>query len=223
MASEITGKRVAISKANAQMVGIIAGAAFVTIFCLFAAKAVWSQNGYQARVITAKTSARNQLKENLENFNNLADHYNAFNATSTNVLGGVPTGSGDKDGTNAKIILDALPYVYDYPALASSVEKITSSVGLKISSITGVDDQLNQGVFGSPTPKEVSMPITFEVSGASYEGVKALITKLEQSIRPFQIDSIDISGGQTNMTATITAHTYYQAAKTVSLGKKVVK
>ena len=60
---QISTKRLAISKANAQIVGIVGAAAFVTVFCLFAANAVFSQNRYQARVITAKEKAHKQLQE----------------------------------------------------------------------------------------------------------------------------------------------------------------
>jgi hypothetical protein len=49
------------------------------------------------------------------------------------------------------------------------------------------------------------------------------LDKLQNSIRPISIDTIDISGGQNNMTATISAHTYFQPIKTVGITKKVVK
>jgi hypothetical protein len=221
---QISTKRIAISKANAQMVGVVAGAAFVTVFCLFAAKTVWSQNGYQARVISQKQAALNQLKKNLVTFTDLKRHYGAFNETATNVLGGTNSGTGDNDGNNSKIILDALPSKYDFPALTSSLEKILTDNGLKIGSITGTDDQLNQqNSVTSSNPQAVPMPFTFSISGANYGSVQDLINKLEHSVRPIQVDTLQISGGQDNMTITVTAHTFYQAGKDVSITKKVVK
>ncbi len=62
---EISTKRVAISKANAQIVAVVAVASFVTIFCLVAASAVFSQVRYQGRVSTAKEKAHAQLQKNL--------------------------------------------------------------------------------------------------------------------------------------------------------------
>src|SRR5579884_4256983 len=102
-------KRVAISKANAQMVAVVAVASFVTVFCLVASRAVWSQNSYQARVTTAKEKAHQQLLKNIQAYGDLTSSYKAFISTPTNVIGGSPTGTGDNDGDNAKIILDALP------------------------------------------------------------------------------------------------------------------
>lgn len=221
---QLSTKRIAISKANAQMVGIVAGAAFVTVFCLFAAKTVWSQNGYQAKVINQKQAALNQLKKNIVTFTDLRRHYGAFNETATNVLGGTNAGTGDNDGNNSKIILDALPSKYDFPALTSSLEKILTDSGAKIGSITGTDDQLNQqNSLSSSSPTAVPIPFTFSISGANYASVQDLITKLEHSIRPIQVDTLQISGGQDSMTLTVSAHTYYQAGKDVSITKKVVK
>jgi hypothetical protein len=221
---QISTKRLAISKANAQMVAVVAVAAFITIFCLVASKAVFSQNRYQARVTTAKEKAHSQLKKNIETFGSLQTAYNKFNSATTNIIGGSSTGTGDNDGSNSKIILDALPYSYDFPALTSSIEKILADNNLKITSITGTDDQVNQqGNLSSPNPEPVNMSFSFTVSNANYTSVNQLITRLQQSIRPIQIDSLDLSGGVNNMTATVNAHTYYQPAKSVNITKKVIK
>jgi hypothetical protein len=222
--TQILTKRMAISKTNAQMVGMVAGAAFVTIFCLVAAHAVWSQNAYQARVISAKKKAHQQLVKNLSAYNDLASSYKAFVSTPNNVIGGVSSGTGDNDGDNAKIILDALPPSYDFPALTSSLEKILDDRSLKVTSITGTDDQVaQQGNTTSPTPQPISMPFTFSISNADYNSVSQLVTALQQSIRPIQIDSIDLTGGAKDMEVTVNAHTYYQPGKSVNISKKVVK
>jgi hypothetical protein len=217
-------KRLAITHANAQMVAIVGIASFVTVFCLIASKAVFSQNRYQAHVISAKEKAHHQLEDNLETYNKLATAYKAFDSASTNVIGGIKDGSGQNDGPNSKIILDALPSSYDFPALTSSIEKILGDSGLKVTSITGTDDQLNQqNNTSSPNPQPVSMPFSFTVTDANYASVSKLIDKLQHSIRPMQIDSIDVSGGINDMTVTVDAHTYFQPAKNVTITKKVVK
>ncbi len=221
---QISTKRLAISKANAQMVGIVGAAAFITIFCLVASNAVFSQNRYQARVITAKEKAHKQLQQNIQTFSSLQTAYKAFDNTGTNVIGGNSSGNGTNDGPNSQIILDALPPTYDFPALASSIEKVVSSNGLTINSITGTDDQLNQqNNTSSPSPQAVSIPFAFTVSNASYTSVNQLVTKLQQSIRPISIDTMDLTGSVSDMTASITAHTYFQPAKSVSITKKVIK
>lgn len=221
---KISAKHLAIDKANAQMVAVVAIAAFVSIFCLVAAKTEVSQNRYQARVTSAKQKAHAQLQKNLKNFDALAVSYGAFDGTSTNVIGGNVKGSGDNDGSNSKIILDALPSSYDFPALTASIEKILGDQGLTVSSITGTDDQINQQTnISSPNPQPVEMPFSFSVSNANYDSVGKLVNALQNSIRPIQIDSLVIGGGSSNMTVTVTGHTYYQPAKNVSITKKVIK
>jgi len=221
---EISTKRIAISKAQAQMVIIVGVAAFITVFCLVAAKAVWSQTRYQARVTSASETARNQLKSNLSAFDSLRTSYRAFESTGTNIIGGSPTGSGQNDGDNAKIVLDALPPSYDFPGLTSTLEKILKSGGYNVSSITGTDDQLNQqNNLSSPTPQPVSIPFTFTVASTNYTGIQQLVSTLQASIRPIQIDKLTMSGGANNMTLVITAHTYYQPGKSVNITQKVIK
>ncbi|HEX5744179.1 MAG TPA: hypothetical protein VFX84_01890 [Candidatus Saccharimonadales bacterium] len=221
---QISTKRLAISKANAQMVIIVGVAAFVTVFSLVAAKAVFSQTRYQARVTEAKEQAHEQLQENIEAYAKLADTYDSFDSEKTNIIGGKKDGKKDNDGPNSKIILDALPPTYDFPALTSSIEKILADNGLKVSSITGTDDQINQqGNTSSPTPQAVEIPFSFTVSNASYGSVGKLLTKLQLSIRPILVDSMELSGAANDMTMTVNAHTYYQPAKNVSITKKVIK
>ena len=220
----ISTKRVAISKANAQMVAVVGAASFVTIFCLVAAQAVWGQNQYQARVSSAKEKANQQLLANIEAFDDLEKAYFKFDRAGTNVIGGNSKGTGDKDGSNAKIILDALPGSYDFPALTSSLEKILTERNFEITNITGTDDQLNQGSStSSPQPTAVEMPFSFSVTNANYSAVQELLATLDKSIRPIQIDSITLSGGVDDMTITVNAHTYFQPAKNLTIKKQVVK
>ena len=221
---QISTKRMAIDKANAQVVIVVAVASFVAVFCLVASSTVFSQIRYQARVTSVKNKANAQLKDNIKAYNALNKQYQSFNDNPTNIIGGTRDGSGANDGRNSTIVLDALPPVYDFPGVTSSIEKILGAQSLKVSSITGTDDQLNQQTnLSSPTPQPVSMPFTFTVGNASYVSIQQLMDSLQKSIRPIQIDSLTISGGASNMTATVNAHTYYQPAKNLTITKKVVK
>lgn len=224
MAAPASMKRLAIDKANTQMIVILSVAAFISVFCLVASKAVLSQNAYNAKVISAKEKANKQLEDNIKAADTLVNHYEAFVDTSTNAIGGNKSGTGDNDGDNAKIILDALPSAYDFPALTSSLEKITSDRKLNVSSITGTDDQVNQqGNATSTKPQAVPMPFELTINDASYQGVQSLIDAFEHSIRPIQIDKLEISGGGTKMQAVVTAHTYYQPGISLNIKKEVVK
>lgn len=219
-----TTKRALIDRSNSSLVVIAGVAAFVTIFCLVASKALISQAAYQNRVLKAKHVAVTQLRSDITAANQLETSYQAFTTTTQNVIGGDPQGTGAKDGNNAKIILDALPSTYDFPALANSLESLIQNAnGLKITSISGTDDEANQAAnTSSSAPTPVPMPFQIAASG-SYQSVQSLVSELEHSIRPFQIQKIAISGDQSNLTLTVSAQTYYQPAKSLKIGTKVVK
>lgn len=180
MAASETTKRVAITKAQARMVAFVAVASFITIFCLVAAKTIFSQTQYQSRVAAADNTAHLQLQKNIAAFSSLSSSYNNFVNSSTNIIGGSSSGSGNNNGDNAQIILDALPDSYDFPALTASIEKILTDRGFQITGISGTDDQLNQqSNTSSSTPQPVSMPFSFSVDNASYASIGQLMTALQ--------------------------------------------
>lgn len=220
----ITSKRALIDKSNRSLVIVTGLAAFLTIFSLVASKTLFSQLAYQNRVLKEKHSTVVRLKSNLTAANQLKTSYEAFTDTSTNIIGGNPTGTGERDGNNTKIVLDALPSNYDFPALATSLEKLITDVkGLKITNITGTDDQVAQSAnASSTTPQAVPMPFTIVVSG-NYQAIQDVIGKFEHSIRPFQIQTMTVSGDQSDLTLTIVAQTFYQPAKSLNITTKVVK
>lgn len=219
-----TGKRGALNKTNAQVLAIVAAACFGTIFCLFAAKTVLSNNSYLAKVISEKQKVRDQLQDNQEEFGKLKAAYTAFDGASSNIIGGVKDGSGDNDGSNSKIILDGLPPTYDFPALTSSVEKLVKDVNLRVSGIQGTDDQLNQQAnAASPSPQTVEMPFSFTVENANYASVQKVVSATQKSIRPLHIDKVTVSGGGSNMTLTLDIRTFYQPAKNVDYKTRTVK
>jgi hypothetical protein len=221
---EISTKRLAINKANAQIVAVVGAASFITVFCLVASRAVWSQNQYQSRVTKADTAAHKQLVINEQSYTNLQNSYQAFISSPTNTIGGSSTGSGQNDGDNASIILDALPSSYDFPALTSSVEKILTNGNFTVSTIGGTDDQVAQQTNSqAANPQPVPMPFSFTVTNANYSSIQQLITTLQLSIRPIQIDSLTLSGGTNDMQLTVNAHTYYQPGKNLGITKQVVK
>lgn len=215
-------KRTLITKANSTMVITTAVAAFVIIFCLVASKTLLSQANYQNRVIGAKKDAVSQLKDNIAARDSLVSSYKAFVDTPQNILGGNPTGTGEQDGDNAKLILDSLPSKYDFPALVASLEKMANSQGLQIVSITGTDEEAEQQKTAEGAPQAVAMPFELQVSG-SYEAVQGLVKMFGNSIRPFQIQTMELSGGQSNMTATINAQSFYQPEKTFKVQTEVLK
>jgi hypothetical protein len=221
--AHISTKRILIDKSQTTMVVATGIAAFILVFSLVASKSLVGQMTYQNRVISAKKAAVSQLKDNISATTTLVNSYKAFVNTSQNVLGGNPAGTGAQDGDNAKVVLDALPSKYDFPALATSLEKLITSQNLQIQSITGTDDEVAQSAnSGSATPQAVTMPFQLAVTG-SYKGIQNLIKEFNSSIRPFQIQTIQLAGSQDNMTLTLTAQTFYQPEKDFNVTKKVIE
>jgi len=216
-------KRSLITKANSAIVAATTVAAFVLVFTLVAGKALVSQLGYQNRVISAKKTALHQLDNDLSARDTLKTSYDKFVKQDPNLLAGNPTGSGAQDGDNATLILDSLPSNYDFPALATSLEKLIGSQNLKILSISGTDEEATQGANQTSTsPAAVKMPFQVQVNG-TYGSVQSLVNVFLSSIRPFQIQSIQITGNESSMNATITAQTFYQPGKVFNIKQDTVQ
>ena len=66
------------------------------------------------------------------------------------------------------------------------------------------------------------MPFSIGV-GATLDSSKALLDIFQHSIRPISIQTIDISGSNSDMTLNITANTYYQPARNLNIKTEVVK
>lgn len=216
-------KRNLISKANTTIVAVTAGACFIVVFSAVASVTLVNQFKYQNKVISAKRQARDIVKKDLEATKTLTASYQAFTTTSQNVLGGDPNGQGEKDGNNAKIVLDALPAKYDFPALATSLEKILSNQSVTIRGINGTDDALNTANTSlSASPQATAMPFKVSVSG-DYEAMHNVVKALEHSIRPIDVQQLSLTGNQNELTLEITAQTYYQPGKDLKISTKVIK
>lgn len=215
-------KRALIDKNNSRLVLIVSAAVFVVVFSLVATKALVNQIVYQTNTISRKKDAANMLKKNLETVKNLQPSYTSFVNTTTNVIGGNSFGAGPKDGNNAKIILSALPSIYDYPGMTTNLETIINDKGVVLSSITGIDDEITQSAYnGDSEPKPVEMPFQFTVS-SDYQHVRDVIDALEKSIRPMEIRELSIMGTQGKLSLDVGAVTYYQQGRTLDLKEKVV-
>jgi hypothetical protein len=218
-----TTKRLQINRANATIAITVAAAAFVATFSLVASRALWSQRGFQGRVIKAKEQARNQLHDNIKAADSLVTSYKDFVGAPNNVLGGNPAGNGERDGDNGRIVLDALPSKYDYPALTTSVEKLITNSNYKIVSVTGTDDEISQkDKQSATTPEPVDMPFTATVE-SQLPALKDLMNLFERSIRPIHVQSLDLTAGQDKIQLIVSAKSYYQPGKSLNIETKEVK
>lgn len=211
-----------ISKDSTKVLIAVSVAVFLFVFCGFAVKSLFSQSLYNNKVISEKEKTRDRLKQNLDTVNKLQQSYEAFVNSPQNILGGAAFGTGPIDGNNAKIVLDALPGDYDYPALSSSFEKILVDGGYSVGSIGGAEDASAQKT-PAATVKPIEIPYDFTFT-ASLDRTRELLATLERSIRPMHIDRLDVSVNANNeLSTSVTLHTYYTQEKTFDIGSKVVK
>lgn len=217
-------KHDAIDKSNNRTILAVGVATFIFIFSIFAVRSLISQSLYHGRVTREKELALSQLKENEKAIVELKKSYETFESEEINILTGNPTGEGALDGSNTKLVLDALPNKYDYPALSSSFEKILRDGGYDIGAIGGTEDG---GLAESSTKatkdvKPVEIPYVFSVN-ADTDGLVRLLETLEHSIRPMYVDGLEVQAGDTVLQAQVTLRTFFTQPKTFELGSKDIK
>ena len=193
-----------LDKAKSSVMTNLAVATFLLIFGLIASKKLLSLYVYQGRVIdTQKTSLANIINDQRV-ASNVVTAYKNFVNQPINIIGGTSTGTGSTAGNNAKIILDALPQTYDFPAMISSVQALIAVPGIIVNSLSGTDSSTVVAQSAQPVP----IPISFSVSG-NYTDIQNLLSVLNKSVTPIDILTVDFSGTDAYLTASITAQTYY--------------
>lgn len=221
----ISAKRLQIDKAQSTILLTVCICSAITIFSLISTKALLSQASYHHRELAAKKAALKQINNNISAANNLGVQYQVFNSSNPNVLGGknsADPNSQPPNGTNSRIILDALPSKYDFPALVSSVSGILTNDGIANPSISGTDQ--SSTINGSATTKPQTSNIPLSVTGsATYTGLQNLIKDFERSIRPIDVTTLSMNGSASNMNFSLNMTTYYQPSKTLVVGSKEVK
>lgn len=221
-----SAKEIKIDKTNSSALAIVAVSVAIVVFCLFSAKALLTQGAYQRRVVNAKQDTVEQLETNIESAKTLTSQYDVFEKANPNAIGGksdVPDNAVPPDGKNSRIVLDALPISYDFPALISSLNKLLDLNRMENKSIGGSD----QGMSFTSDPSGNPQPVTIQaipLSGTSNSGrIKNLLLDLERSTRPYDVTSMQINGSNSNMTLVLNLNTYYQPAKKIILEDKEVK
>lgn len=204
-----------ISKNNTRMFVILAVAGVILSFSLVSSITLIKRMNYQAKVINERTKVQKQLKDNLSAVDSLLAAYKNFDSAAESVIG--------TSDSNSKIVLDALPSKYDFPALATSLENLLVNGGFSDINITGSDNEATAEQ-NSTTPKPIEIPFTISAKG-TYANLQTLIGNLQRSIRPFKILKLDItaSANADSMNFTISAVTYYQPEKNLDIPLKEVK
>lgn len=114
-------------------------------------------------------------------------------------------------------VSEILPPTKDYPGLLVTIQQLASTAGMMMNNIDvkDVEAAAVKGIIKtktSPAEEEVfkKMTITMTVSG-SYEQFKAFLNLLETNIRIIDVDSVDFTYSEKELTKfNIQATTYYQ-------------
>jgi hypothetical protein len=225
-------KHVQINKANNLIFIVVALSALVVSFSLVSAKTLLGQSSFQHKVLKEKNTAIKDLKDNIEAANTLKTQYDTFENANPNILGGQGgtnvNSTGSSDGDNAKIVLDALPASYDFPALTSSLEKIIENDHLTVQGISGTDNtQTINNPTGttstaSTTPgSSQTLPFTVTIQ-TDYNSSLNLVKDFERSIRPVDVTGITMSGRSSSLNISMQAVTYYQPSVSLQIGQKEI-
>lgn len=214
MSQNTSRKRILILKANNSILVVLAVAVGLLAFSLMSTNALIKQATFRSRVIKEKKITALQMKENDRAITSLVESFKTFDGAPESVIG-----TADK---NSKIILDALPSQYDFPALATSLEKILTEGGYDITGISGIDNELGEVDDKTSSPEPIAIPFSLSVKG-DFSKVKNILYDLERSIRPIQILNVGITGSVSDLRVSITAQTFYQPGKSLELTTKEVR
>jgi hypothetical protein len=221
--AKMSVKHVQIDKSQSTILAVVALAVVVVVFGLFATKAMVSKGLYQRRALSARRQVVGQLKDNYEAAQTLFNQYGVFAKSDPNIIGGIIDGESSQDGDNAKIVLDALPSTYDAPALASSIEKLLLGRTVTIESLSITDDPTTYTDKPEAQPKPNSIPFSFTGS-ADFKTDSQLLQDFEKSIRPFDVNTLELDGTDSDLKLSATLTTYYQPATSLDLqATKVVQ
>jgi Tfp pilus assembly protein PilO len=209
---KLSNKHLKIDKAN-QLILIAASISIAAVmFSVIASQALIKQMKYQNLVISKRNQANNQLAKNVKAVQPLVASYETFDGSPESVLG-----SKEK---NSKIVLDALPSKYDFPALATSLEGIMAGSGVKIDGISGTDDEASAAQ-DSASPAPIEIPFSLSGTG-NFGSVQKLIADLQRSIRPVQINNLSFTGSDSTLQISVSAKTYYQPERKLEIKESVV-
>jgi hypothetical protein len=254
-------KHMQISKANNLMFIVVAAASVLVVFSLASTKTLMSVSSYQHRALKAKKLAADKLQKNVKEAEALKKQYDTFEDQNPNIIGGVGgldvaeaiAKQGEQagtlqvngktisltgqDGDNAKIVLDALPSSYDFPALISSIEKIANLDHLPLQGVGGTDQSDAAANPAAPTSSSStssravasaassqSIPIPFSIGAQTdYSTIQALVKDLERSIRPVDITTFALNGNGGQMNVSMQASTSYQLPISLNITEKKVQ
>lgn len=165
--------------------------------------------GYNSRVQSAQSEALDTLEQNQEIYQDLEQGFSELeSAEGTNQ---------DPDDT---IVLNALPGIYDFPALASSIQKLADSSDVELTGFAGSDEEAT-----APEPSYSTEPYEMffgiEVTG-SYEDIQVFVDTLDQSIRPFKVYNMELRGADDALRVDLSLSTHFQPRQNLDYPERTI-
>ncbi len=201
-------KRNLIGKANSFIfVAAIVGSVSLSI-AVVSGKILLDQHSFNLRVMKEKRTARNNLSHNIKQLSTLKNNLVSLDGTPY----------------NSKVILEALPSKYDFPAVGSSIEFIAKNSGQDMTKFKfGGNDLGDTPLSKSPLPTPVPIPFSAAVAGSA-DKVFTFLSDTERSIRPISVRTLELKGSDgSNVLLDISADTYYQPTKDLRISTKEIK
>ncbi len=199
-----------IDKIKSTMMASVIISVIVISFSLVFLKFLFDLWSYSGRVYSAQREARTVLESNIEAYEQMKPEFDVLNSAS-----------GTPASPDSSVVLDALPHIYDFPALAASMKKLADLSGVQLVAFSGVDEE---GAVPGPSPTPVPYDVHFRIEvGGSYDDIQAFINSLDTSIRPFEITAIELFGSDNTLRADIRLKTYYQPTKNLNYPQRVVQ
>jgi hypothetical protein len=229
MDKNMQGKRIQLDKANQLIFGSLAFTVFIFIFALFATKDLISQGSYQNRVISKQIIAKNNLDTDLSAISSLKSSYKAFVDQPQNLLGGNPAGSGNNDGNNSKIILDALSSSFDPNAWNLNFSSLNTLLGqgpgfVSLGATSAAASSTASAASGSSSPKATPVQLSGTFS-TGLNNIQGTLDLLNKPIIPIQVNTMVFTAATAGQSPTVnyTATSYYQPAYQFNIGQVIVK
>lgn len=209
-------KRQQIRTANKTVFAWIITASIVLGICVVVSQFFVRELVFRAKILGALGETNSTIEKNIKSYDGLKAEVVKLVANSN--LGGLRKGD---NSTALQVIIDALPTEENRASLASSMQsEVLGPSGVTINSFSVIDTST-----ASATATSTSIPsfsFTFTITG-NYAQITQAVRNLERSIRPLNIQSIDLQGNDQQLRADITAVTYYQPVKDISLKTGSVK
>lgn len=224
-------KRQQIDSSKRTMFIAVAVVAFVSGVALVVSFFLVQQIILHGRVISEKQKTVNTIAANIAAVEDLKDSIRVLDTNEA-----LMSARSSEDSSALQVVLDALPTEANTDALGASLQvRFVGAVdGLTLESLfiedQGVTDasgaEAEEATVADEGGEEADgdgIGFTMTVSGPA-ESLKALLARFERSIRVIKVDSIEIEAGTDGrLTMNLSGRAYYQPAKIVQLGEKVVK